>query len=307
MPERHQSSNLTARQRMSLMLPWVLPVLFVTGVVAFIVLDGDERDRAPEPAPNAAMGHIHGLGVDDEGQTIYIAAHSGFFRAGAGEPTERVGDTWQDTMAFLRVGEGDFLASGHPDLTSDLPTHLGLIGSSDEGRTWQLLSLAGEADFHSLDSAGRWVVGYDSHGERILASRDRKTWTTIDEGPMLDVAIAPAGTAEAGLDQGELGAFLATTATGEVVSYSGASGQPRPLHTAPTLALLDWPTPDLLVGIDPQGTVYLSRTHGRDWESRGSIGGPPGALEVTDKAWYTATETNVVVSVDQGQTWSVIA
>ena len=307
MPERHQSSNLTARRRMSLMLPWVLPVLFVAGVVAFTVLDGDERDRAAEPVPNHAMGHIHGLGVDDEGQTIYIGAHSGFFRASAGEPTERVGDTWQDTMAFLRVGEGDFLASGHPDLTSDLPTHLGLIGSTDEGRTWQLLSLAGEADFHALDSAGRWVVGYDSHGERILASRDRKTWTTIDEGPMLDVAVAPANTAAAGLDQGELGAFLATTATGEVVSYPGASGQARLLQAAPRLALLDWPTPDLLVGIDPQGTVYLSRTEGRNWVARGSIGEPPGALEVTDKAWYAATETNVVVSRDQGQTWSVIA
>lgn len=91
------------------------------------------------------------------------------------------------------------------------------------------------------------------------------------------------------------------------VRWSAASGQPRLLQTAPRLALLDWPTPDLLVGIDPQGTVYLSRPDGRHWESRGSIGGPPGALEVTDKAWYAATETNVVVSVDQGQTWSVIA
>lgn len=291
---------------MIVMLPWVLPVLFVAGVVAFAVLDGDEQDQAAEPAPNNAMGHIHGLGVGDGGQTIFIGAHFGFFRASAGETPERVGDTWQDTMAFLRVGEGDFLASGHPDLTSDLPTHLGLMGSTDEGRTWELLSLAGDADFHALDSAGRWVVGYDSHGERILSSKDRKTWTTIDKGPMLDVAIAPANTAAAGSDQGELGAFLATTATGQVVSYPGASGQPRPLRTAPRLALLDWPTPDLLVGIDPQGTVYLSRTEGRNWVARGSIGGSPGALEATDKAWYAATGTNVVVSLDQGQTWSVI-
>lgn len=307
MPERHPSSNLTARRRMSLMLPWVLPALFVAGVATFAVLDGDARDRAAEPAPNTAMGHIHGLGVDDEGQTIYIGAHSGFFRASAGEPAERVGDTWQDTMAFLRVSEGDFLGSGHPDLTSDLPTHLGLVGSTDQGRTWELLSLAGEADFHALDSVGGWVVGYDSFGERILASKDRQTWTTIDEGPMLDVAVAPANTAAAGPDQGELGAFLATTATGQVMSYPGASGPPRPLKTAPTLVLLDWPTPDLLVGIDPRGTVYLSKTAGRNWVARGSIGAPPGALEVTDKAWYAATETNVVVSVDHGQTWSVVA
>jgi hypothetical protein len=292
---------------MTLMLPWVLPALFVAGVATFAVLDGDERDRAAEPALNNDMGHIHGLGVDDEGQTIYIGAHSGLFRASAGEPTERVGDTWQDTMAFLRVSEGDFLASGHPDLTSDLPTHLGLVGSTDQGRTWELLSLAGEADFHALDSVGGWVVGYDSYGERILASKDRQTWTTIDEGPMLDVAVAPANTAAAGPNQGELGAFLATTARGEVVSYPGISGQPRPLQTAPTLALLDWPTPDLLVGIDPRGTVYLSRTNGRNWVARGSIGQQPGALEVSDEAWYAATQTNVVVSLDQGQTWSVIA
>lgn len=292
---------------MPLMLPWVLPALFVAGVATFAVLDGDGQDRAVEPAPSIAMGHIHGLGVDDAGQTIYIGAHSGFFRASAGEPTERVGDTWQDTMAFLRVGEGDFLASGHPDLTSDLPTHLGLVGSTNQGRTWELLSLSGQADFHSLDSAGRWVVGYDSYGERILASKDRQTWTTIDKGPMLDVAVAPGNTAAAGPDQGELGAFLATTATGQVMSYQGASGPPRPLKTAPTLTLLDWPTPELLVGVDPQGTVYRSQTGGRDWELRGRIGGPAGALEVTDRAWYAATETKVVVSFDQGQTWSVIA
>jgi hypothetical protein len=307
MPERSRSSTPTARRRLSLMLPWVLPVLFVAGVTTFAVLDGDERDRAAEPALNTDMGHIHGLGVENEGQTIYIGAHSGLFRASAGEPTERVGDTWQDTMAFLRISEGDFLASGHPDLTSDLPTHLGLVGSTDQGRTWELLSLAGEADFHALDSVGGWVVGYDSYGERILASKDRQTWTTIDNGPMLDVAVAPANTAAAGPDQDELGAFLATTATGQVMSYPGASGPPRPLKTAPTLVLLDWPTPELLVGVDPQGTVYRSQTGGRDWELRGRIGGPAGALEVTDKAWYAATETNVVVSLDQGQTWSVIA
>lgn len=307
MTERQRSSYSTTRRRMTAMLPWALPVLFVAGVATFAVLDGARKDGAAEPAPSIAMGHIHGLGVDEDAQTIYIGAHSGFFRARAGEPAERVGDAWQDTMAFLRVSEGDFLASGHPDLTGDLPAHLGLVGSTDQGRTWELLSLGGEADFHALDSVGGWVVGYDSYGERILASKDRQTWTTIDEGPMLDVAVAPANSAAEGTDQGELGTFLATTATGQVMSYPGASGQPRALQTAPTLVLLDWPTPELLVGIDPQGTVYRSQTGGRDWEVRGRIGGPAGALEVTDKAWYAATETNVVVSLDQGQTWSVIA
>lgn len=195
MPETHAPRSTAAQRRLSLVLPWLLPVLFIAGVLAFTVRGGDEQDRTLEPAPSNVMGHIHGLGVDDEEPTVYIGAHFGFFRASAGEAPERVGGTWHDTMAFLRVGAGDFLASGHPDLRSDLPVHLGLIGSTDEGQTWQPLSLSGEADFHALDSVGRWVVGYDSHRQRILASNDRKTWITIDEGPMLDVAIAPASAA----------------------------------------------------------------------------------------------------------------
>ena len=196
MPERHESSSTTARRRMSLVLPWVLPVLFIASVLAFAVRGGDEQDRALEPAPSNVMGHIHGLGVDAEEQTLYIGAHFGFFRASAGEAPERVGRTRHDTMAFLRVGAGDFLASGHPDLRSDLPVHLGLVGSTDEGQTWQSLSLGGEADFHALDVAGRWVVGYDSHRQRILASNDRKTWTTIDERPMLDPRLSASGDQE---------------------------------------------------------------------------------------------------------------
>lgn len=152
------------------------------------------------------------------------------------------------------------------------------------------------------------MVGYDSHRQRILASNDRKPWTTIDECPMLDVAVAPAPSAgEAGRDSAALGAFLATTAQGEVVTYVGTAGRPQPMTAAPRLALMDWPAPDLLVGVDPQGSVFLSRTGGRDWIARGNIGGPPGALEVTEQRWYAATAAGVVASMDQGQTWSIIA
>jgi hypothetical protein len=67
---------------------------------------------------------------------------------------ERVGDSYQDTMGFTVVGPNRFLGSGHP-ATDDLPPLLGLIESTDAGKTWEHVSLLGEADSHVLRSAGR--------------------------------------------------------------------------------------------------------------------------------------------------------
>ena len=92
-----------------------------------------------------------------------------------------------------------------------------------------------------------------------------------------------------------------------MLAYPGADGAAREVARAPRLTMLDWPAADLLVGVDYRGDVFVSRNRGRDWQSSGSIGGPPGALEVTERGWYAATGATVVASVDQGRTWSVVA
>jgi len=53
-------------------------------------------------------------------------------------------------MGFTLVRPGLFLGAGHPDLREakpGVPPLLGLIESSDNGRTWQQLSLLGKGDF----------------------------------------------------------------------------------------------------------------------------------------------------------------
>ncbi|WP_348245882.1 WD40/YVTN/BNR-like repeat-containing protein, partial [Salmonella enterica] len=86
----------------------------------------------------------------------------------------------QDTMGFAVVGPDRFIGSGHPELRDDLPPLLGLISSSDAGRTWEPVSLLGEADFHALDADGARVVGYDASGGRLMRSDDGgRTWTTL--------------------------------------------------------------------------------------------------------------------------------
>jgi len=53
---------------------------------------------------------------------------------------------------------------------------LGLIESTDAGRTWSTLSLHGRADFHGLAFAHGLVYGYDSTSGQFMATRDRKIW-----------------------------------------------------------------------------------------------------------------------------------
>lgn len=75
-------------------------------------------------------------------------------------------------MGFTVVGENRFLGSGHPDLRIDLPPLLGLLVSTDSGRSWDPISLLDEADFHVLRSADERVYGYDSSNDRLLVSGD---------------------------------------------------------------------------------------------------------------------------------------
>jgi hypothetical protein len=131
--------------------------------------------------------HVHGLGVNPADNALFIATHTGLYRVDEGErKAERVADRFQDTMGFTIVGPNRFLGSGHPDVQEaqqrNLPPRLGLIESTDEGRSWESISLVGEADFHVLRFAGERVYGYDASNDRLLVSGDRgRSWEEARE------------------------------------------------------------------------------------------------------------------------------
>jgi hypothetical protein len=107
--------------------------------------------------------HVHGLGVNPADDALYLATHTGLYRLDRdSEVAERVGERHQDTMGFTVVGRNRFFGSGHPDLRDDLPSHLGLVESTDAGKTWEPVSLLGEADFHVLRIGGDRIYGYDA-------------------------------------------------------------------------------------------------------------------------------------------------
>ena len=103
---------------------------------------GDDADPDQPPAPDAGPTfedpgpiHVHGLGINPKDGALFVATHTGLFRAPKGDPTaKRVADRYQDTMGFAVVGPNRFLGSGHPDAREELPPFLGLIRSITRAR-----------------------------------------------------------------------------------------------------------------------------------------------------------------------------
>lgn len=142
--------------------------------------------------------HVHGLGVNPADGALFVATHTGLFRSAPGKQrSRRVGERFQDTMGFTVTGPDRFLGSGHPDGRDGLPPFLGLLRSTDAGRSWEPVSLLGKRDFHVLEAAGKRVYGYGSD----FASREANLLVSDDGGrsweqrtppePLLSLAIDP--------------------------------------------------------------------------------------------------------------------
>lgn len=249
-------------------------------------------------APEADVGpeHVHGLGVNPADGSLYLATHTGLFRMRPGANAgERVGDRLQDTMGFAIVGPDQFLGSGHPDLRDDLPPLLGLIESSDGGRSWESVSLQGEADFHALRVDGSRVVGYDASNARLMISDDSgRTWSETRP---------PAGVTDLVMDPRGLVRIVAATGDG-LIATSDEGATWRPLSG--DAGILAWPAPDALYGFADDGSVTLSRDGGGSWERMGDLGGEPAAAtaDARDSLIVALHDGRIVSSADEGRSWS---
>lgn len=253
---------------------------------------GDEVSRGDDVGPE----HVHGLGVNPADGALYIATHTGLFRMPRGsDDSERVGDRLQDTMGFAVAGPDLFLGSGHPDLRDDLPPLLGLIESTDAGRSWTPISLLGEADFHALRVSGSRVVGYDASGGRIMASDDGgREWKLLgNPGEVVDLA----------LDPDDPTRIVATGGTGVITTNDEGRTWTRLLADA---EILTWPVADALYGFSSDGGVAVSRDRGASWEPIGDLGGEPAAATATgpDTLIVALHDGRIVSSQDGGASWA---
>lgn len=269
------------------------PHTLLAGAVALaatLALTGCSAPTASQDSDDQFVGHVHGLGVDPADQTLYVASHGGVFRLQDGR-LQLVAGRAQDTMGFTVVGPNHFLGSGHPDPTDlEQPNHLGLIESRDAATTWAPRSLAGEADFHALKQAGDTLYGYDSRSGALLSTTDKKTWTPVLTAEVADLTAHPT----------QPGPVIALTRQGLV----RADGKNQTALPAPTgLVQVEWPTPDLLVGVTTDGKLYRSSDAGRSWDERAQAPGQVQAFDAGPGPWHLATDEGLFSSTDHGITW----
>lgn len=276
-------------------------MLLALAAAALLAGCGGSDKPAPSSADDSVVSdagpqHVHGLGVNSADGALYIATHSGLWRAPEGETTaRRVGDLRHDLMGFTVVGPDHFLASGHPDAREDLPPQLGLQRSSDRGRSWETVSLLGQADLHVLRAAGERIYGVDSGTGALLTSDDEgKSWDErTPPAPVFDLAVAP-DNAERVVAATEGGLFA-----------SGDTGRTwRPLRDD-IAGLLAWPAADALYLVDGNGQVSRSADGGREFERTGSVGAQPEAFAANGpRELYAAVHGGeVVMSTDGGAGW----
>ncbi|MFI5942688.1 F510_1955 family glycosylhydrolase [Streptomyces uncialis] len=250
---------------------------------------GGDKDQAH----GTTISHIHGVAVDPADGTLYVATHDGIYTPDDKGAPELVGERKDDFMGFTLGKSGAFLASGHPAPGRDAPSNLGLIESTDKGRTWKDRSLGGEVDFHSLEYAHGTIYGYDSTNGLLRVSADGERWDSRAELSAVDLAVSPA----------DPDTVLATTEDGIVRSTDG--GKSFAAAAQPVLAHLSWPRKDALYGVDPAGALSVSADGGRTWTGRGTVpGGGPQALTALDgERLVIASQDGVYRSDDGGRTF----
>ena len=147
----------------------VVAGIILLAVVGWYLYDQTQTDATAEHShgANAAqlehlhsggdveLRDIHGMGFSQNGEYLYVAAHDGLRVFTDGEwllPDLPV----NDYMGYTAADVG-FYSSGHPGPSSNLVNPLGLVKSTDGGKTLETLGFARESDFHLM------AVGYYSH------------------------------------------------------------------------------------------------------------------------------------------------
>ncbi len=250
----------------------------------------------PAPTTSASglpSSHVHGLSVNRETDQVLLATHDGLFDVTT-RPAIKIGGT-NDLMGFTAGPEqGVFFASGHPGPGSDLPNPLGLIKSTDGGKSWQQLSRQGESDFHALTVAKSGIVAFDG---TLRTSPDGKTWSVQAAG------FVPAALAADPMSD----TVLATTQDGVQRSIDG--GKTWALNpAAPVIQYVTFASPTTVIGVEPGGAVHRSADGGATWSPTGRIDGQVQAIAAmegpgADVRVWAATSTGVVVSPDGGATF----
>lgn len=125
---------------------------------------------------------VYGVEYNQDGSEIMVATHEGIQWFETGSFTWRAGTGERHDYEAFAPYEGGFYGSGRPGPGSKLPNPLGLVKSSDNGKTLDLLALGGKVNFHLLSASYRKPVIYGYNQEANETLKQEGLYYTEDEG-----------------------------------------------------------------------------------------------------------------------------
>ena len=289
----------------------------VSAVIAFVALGGDDGDseqagsNASELAvpwidPNGQDPIVGAVDVNPADDSIWVSTNTGLFKIadGGDQPEQVTGELDTDNgtgqiseqLVVRFTGDDELIASGHPPAGSALPPALGLVRSTDAGKSWESVSELGKADFHAIQTSGETIVAGRYGEPAIDVSEDGgKTFANKrPPDPLVDLEVDPADPKR----------WVAATQSG-VFTSSDQGTTWRQRDPVPNTRL-SWADGGPLFRIDPGGPVKRSDDGGETWKDVGSTGGEPRALFAkTDEELYAVLlDGTVKQSTDGGATWT---
>ncbi len=254
---------------------------------------------ATEPLVAGAgdLGHIHDLVTEIDGGPL-VASHTGLYRIESVDRAVLVGTERHDLMSMTRLPDGRLIIGGHPDLrleeyrVADKPPHLGLAESVDDGETWSVIALLGEADFHALEPVDRGVLAAESTG---------RIWL-LDQSGELD-QLGAVESRDLAVDPADQSRVVSVDYDGGLWFSLDGGATWNSLEAPASLVEVEWST--RLLGVEENGTIWDGGPDGFSWDvvAQGPSDVETFHIDSEDRWWVTMKGGAIVRSDDAGSSW----
>lgn len=239
-------------------------------------------------ATYGSVSHIHNIKV--LGDKALLGTHEGLYQYLAANSMKKISNEDFDVMGLASFGETIY-ASGHPGAKSKLPNPIGLISSSDSGKTWKKISLQGKVDFHMLEVGKSDIYGADSGTGQLMYSSDLgKTWRNLGENKYEDIAVLNTKSGSAiGLRSGAL------------VGTTNAFSTTKAIKTS-----RKWSSVEALGSVlyaSSGKSIYSSTDSGKSWKMIATLSAEIASISMNAKIFVAVTSDAIFVSRDGGKSF----
>jgi len=239
-------------------------------------------------ATYGSVSHIHSIKVF--GGKALLGTHEGLFEYLAANSMKKISIDDFDVMGLATYGR-TLYSSGHPGAKSNLPNPIGLLSSTNGGKSWKKVSLQGEVDFHMLEVGKTDMYGADSGSGQLMYSFDRgKSWRKLGENKYSDIAVLNTKSGSAyGLREGALvrttNAFSTTSAIKTSRTWSSVEIVGTTLYASSGKA------------------IYKSVDNAKTWKKIATLSTEIGGISVNTKIFLAVTADAIFVSRDGGKSF----